>query len=171
MPGYPSKRPPVQLSTLLANHLCPMLLCLISLHTPQFLSSLPPVCAVPSQSGTLKDWDVFHGQGSTEDLGLGLSWHIAKCTNAKRRKKLLPKYVGVPEKMERMGREANFRSWWPTGCEVPNENETRRHSQWGSPLGTSVGKEHDAPAGICRYGLADVLTCAGNVVWTPEKWH
>lgn len=129
------------------------------------------MCAVPSQSGTLKDWDVFHGQGSTEDLGLGLSWHIAKCTNAKRRKKLLPKYVGVPEKMERMGREANFRSWWPTGCEVPNENETRRHSQWGSPLGTSVGKEHDAPAGICRYGLADVLTCAGNVVWTPEKWH
>lgn len=46
-----------------------------------------------------------------EELGVGLSWHIAKCTNAKSRKKLFPKYVGVSEKMERMGREANFGFW------------------------------------------------------------
>lgn len=89
---------------------------------------------------------------AAQGTGCWLYWHIAKCTNVERRKRSLPKYVGLSEKIERIGREVNSGLGDPQAVRLQTEmrpGTTRRHSQWGSPLGTSVGKEHGAPAGIC----------------------
>lgn len=119
------------------THCCPMLLCLI----PVAALGSQSFCCIHLDSSLLltcacSPFPVWHHEGlgylswSRQHRGTGrwaILTHSYVCFSAKvkSRKKLFPTYAELSEKMEGRGREANFRSWWPTGCGLQNQNETR----------------------------------------------